>query len=141
MAIVDVMRVQIVSVSPRASVHEAIDRMLDENTGAVAVVDEGRLVGILSERDVLRLSGTGAPFAHRWVGDVMTTALVTVGPDVSIADAARLMGERKIRHLPIVEEDRLLGMVSMREVMGLLVSRVWESHDETAHETVRRLLG
>ena len=98
----DVMRVRAVTVEPQDSVRLAVLRMLEEGVGSVAVCETGRLVGIFTERDVLRLAGESAEFDEVRVGDVMTTEVTTVAPDVSVTDAAALMGERRIRHLPVV---------------------------------------
>lgn len=140
MSIADVMTVRVVSVEPHDSVAHAIERMLDENIGAVAVCELGRVVGIFSERDVLRLAGGSEAFASRRVDEVMTQRPLTVAPDDDIVAVARLMGERQLRHLPVVENDHLLGIVGARDVMGALVERLWRTHDEQAHETVRALL-
>jgi CBS domain-containing protein len=70
----------------------------------------------------------------------MTTRVLTLSPDVEIIDAARLMREKKIRHVPVVVDGNLLGIVGIRDVMGALVAKVWETHDEAAHETARGLL-
>jgi CBS domain-containing protein len=135
-----VMSIDVVSVEPGATVREAIGRMMDRHIGAVAVCEGTRLVGIFSERDVLRLASTDGVFHDRHVGDVMTTRLVTATADTSIIDAAHLMGEHRIRHLPIVEGDNLAGMVGIRDVMRTLVERVWSEHDPDAHETAGTLL-
>jgi CBS domain-containing protein len=140
MAIVDVMRLSVVSVAPDDTVAAAIGRMLEANVGAVAVTDGARLVGIFTERDVMRLAGQGDGFTHLPVREVMTSALVTVSPDVDVIAAARLMGERRIRHLPVVEGEHLLGIVSIREVLRTLVERLWREHDADARETARELL-
>lgn len=140
MPIVDVMNLRVVSVAPGDAVQEAITRMLAANVGAVAVCDGARLVGIFTERDVLRLAGEQAVLAETRVGDVMTTDVVTVSGDVDILAAARLMGERRIRHLPVVEGENLLGVVGIRDVLGALAERLWRSHDEAARETVHELL-
>ena len=139
MPIGDVMRVKVVTVEADETARLAVLRMLEEGVGSVAVCEEGRLVGIFTERDVLRLAGEGTPLDEVRVGDVMTTEMTTVTADVSVGDAAALMGERRIRHLPVVEDGRLLGMIGIRDVLGSLVERVWQSHDETAHETARSL--
>ena len=141
MAVADVMAFQVVSVSPDDAVSVAIARMLEENVGSVAVCEGERLVGIFTERDVLRLAGEGPDFAEVKVGDVMTRQLVTLAPDDDILDAARLMGERKIRHLPVLEGENLLGMVGIREVMRTLVERLWRTQDPEARERARELLG
>jgi CBS domain-containing protein len=121
-------------------VQVAIARMLEENVGAVAVCDGSRLVGIFTERDVLGLAGQGGQFGDLNVGTVMTRTLVTVTPDVGLVEAARLMGERKIRHLPVLEGENLLGIVGIREVLRALVERLWTQHDPDARETARELL-
>jgi CBS domain-containing protein len=141
MAIADVMSFRVVTVKPDDPVSLAIARMLEEGIGSVAVCEGERLVGIFTERDVLRLAGEGPDFAEVRVGDVMTTQLATLAPDNDILDAARLMGERKIRHLPVVEGENLLGIVGVREVMRSLVERLWRTQDPEAHERARELLG
>ena len=140
MSIADVMTVRVVSVEPGDSVAYAIQRMVAESIGAVVVCELGRVVGIFSERDVLRLAGSSEAFTNRRVDEVMTRRPMTVAPDDDIVAVARLMGERQVRHLPVVEGDRLLGIVGARDVMGALVERLWRTHDEQAHETARALL-
>ncbi len=134
------MTVKVVSVSPEETVQVAIARMLEENVGAVAVCEQQRIVGIFTERDVLRLAGNGTQFGEIKISEVMTRQVLTLTPDVDIVDAARLMGEKKIRHVPVVEDGNVLGIVGIRDVMGALVERVWAAHDESARETARDLL-
>lgn len=141
MPIVDVMSVRLVRVAPDESVQAAVGRMVGENVGAVAVCDGSRLVGIFTERDVLRLAGERARLDELRIDDVMTRNVVTVSADSDILAAARLMGERQIRHLPVVEGENVLGLVGIRDVLGALTERLWRLHDEEAHETVRGLLG
>lgn len=139
MAIADVMRTRVVTVETGDSARLAVLRMLEEEVGSVAVCESGKLVGIFTERDVLTLAGDGADLDAVRVGDVMTREPVTVDASVGVLDAARLMGERRIRHLPVVEGDHLLGMVGIRDVLGSLVERLWQAHDEEAHDTARAL--
>ncbi len=127
------------TVEPSESARLAVLRMLEEGVGSVAVCESGKLVGIFTERDVLALAGEGTDLDAVRVGDVMTREPITVDASVQILDAARLMGERKIRHLPIVEGEHLLGMIGIRDVLGSLVERAWQSHDEDAHDTARSL--
>ena len=134
------MTVRVVTVRPEETVQLAIARMNEENVGAVAVCEGQKLVGIFTERDVLRLAGEGSQFGELKMRDVMTTRVLTLTPDVEIIDAARLMREKKIRHVPVVEDGNVLGIVGIRDVMGALVAQVWETRDEAAHETARRLL-
>jgi CBS domain-containing protein len=139
-AIADVMSLRVVKVSPDEPVRLAIARMLEENVGSVAVCEGQRLVGIFTERDVLRLAGEGPEFADVNVRDVMTRNPVTISPDDDILAAAQLMSERRIRHLPIVQGDNLLGIVGIREVMRTLVERLWRTQDPEARERARELL-
>jgi CBS domain-containing protein len=139
MTIGDVMRTRVVAIEMTDSARVAVLRMLEEGVGSVAVVDAGKLVGIFTERDVLALAGEGTDLDSVRVGDVMTRDPVTVDARVAILDAARLMGERKVRHLPVVEGDHLLGMVGIRDVLGSLVERLWQTHDADAHDTARAL--
>jgi CBS domain-containing protein len=71
----------------------------------------------------------------------MTRDVQTVSGDDDLLAAARLMGERRIRHLPVVQGDNVLGIVGIRDVLGALTERLWRGHDEEAHETMRDLLG
>ena len=139
MAIGDVMRTRVVTVEPGDSARLAVLRMLEEGVGSVAVCDGGKLVGIFTERDVLALAGDGTDLDAVRVGDVMTRDPVTVDVDVQILDAARLMGERRIRHVPVVQGDHLLGMIGIRDVLGSLVERAWQARDTDAHDTARSL--
>jgi CBS domain-containing protein len=139
MAIGDVMRTRVVTVNTDDSVRMAVLRMLEEGVGSVAVCEAGKLVGIFTERDVLALAGDGTDLDAVHIGDVMTREPLTVDAGVPVLDAARLMGERKIRHLPVVEGDHLLGMVGIRDVLGSLVERLWQSKDSAAHDTARSL--
>jgi CBS domain-containing protein len=139
MAIGDVMRTRVVTVGTDDSVRLAVLRMLEEGVGSVAVCEGGRLIGIFTERDVLGLAGEGTDLDAVRVGDVMTREPLTVDVSVAVLDAARLMGERKIRHLPVVEGDHLLGMVGIRDILGSLVERLWQTRDSAAHDTARSL--
>jgi CBS domain-containing protein len=139
-AVADVMSLRVVKVSPDDPVRLAIARMLEENVGSVAVSVGERLVGIFTERDVLRLAGEGPEFAEVKVGDVMTRRLVTISPDDDVLAAARLMSERRIRHLPVVQGENLLGILGIREVMRMLVERLWRTQDPEARERARELL-
>src|SRR3954469_11810082 len=140
MRISDVMGVSSVTVRPDVTVQDAIGRMVAANVGSVTVCDGPRLVGIFTERDVLRLAGSGADFTSLAVGDVMTRELITVPPDADPLAAAHLMAEKRIRHLPVVEGDNLLGVVGIRDVLSVLFEKLWAQHDEEARRRVQELL-
>lgn len=140
MTVVDAMSVQVVSVRPDDRVQLAIARMIEEEVGSVAVCEEHRLVGIFTERDVLRLASEGNHFGEVRVGDVMTRRIYAVEPDDDILAAAQLMQEKRIRHVPVVQGDNVLGILGVREVMRTLVERLWSRRDPAARETARELM-
>ena len=134
------MRVKLVTARPDESAGEAIRRMLESNIGSIVVCEENVPVGIFTERDVLRLAGEGADFDRTPLSQVMTPRPLTIGGGDNILDAAQLMAERKLRHLPVVEDGNLIGIVSMRDVFGYLAERLFSAQDEAAHDTARALL-
>jgi CBS domain-containing protein len=134
------MRVRLVTAKPDESAAEAIRRMLDANIGSVVVCEDNQPVGIFTERDVLRLAGDGADFETTPVSRAMTPKPLTINAGDGILEAAQLMAQRKLRHLPVVEDGNLVGMVSMRDVFGYLAERSFAEHDEVAHDTARQLL-
>jgi CBS domain-containing protein len=141
MAVGDAMSVRVVSVAPKASVQEAIARMLEEGIGAVTVCDGPRLVGIFTERDVLRCAGEGPLFGEVAVEDVMTRRPYTAGPGDDILEAAQLMAAKRIRHLPVCEGEALIGMIGIRDVLGRLVEEAADQHEEAraaAHALLTR---
>jgi len=141
MQIGGVMRVRLVTATPDQTAAEAIRAMLDVGVGSVVVCDDNEPVGIFTERDVLKLAGTpGVSFGSIVLRDVMTANPLTIGAEDGILDAAQLMGERNLRHLPVVEGGNLVGIVSIRDVLGYLAERLWSDRDEAARDTARALL-
>src|SRR5580704_15708240 len=111
--VADVMSTPPVTAGPDETVAEAAARMSGNRVGSVIVTDNRRPVGILTERDLVRLSGTGADPAGTKVGEWMTADPDTVGPQVPVADAWRELAEHGYRHIPVVEDEVLVGVVSM----------------------------
>jgi CBS domain-containing protein len=140
MQIGGVMRTQLVTARPDQTAAEAIRTMLDAGVGSVVVCEGPEPVGIFTERDVLRLAGNGAAFGTTLLRDVMTPSPLTASAEDGILAAAQLMGERNLRHLPVVEGGNLVGIVSIRDVLGFLAERLWSERDEVAHDTARALL-
>jgi CBS domain-containing protein len=105
------------TVSPDTAAREAAQIMKSEDTGIVPIVEGDRLVGVITDRDLaLRIVGEGASADTR-VGDLASKDLVTVDPQQSLEEAARLMAEHQVRRLPVVEEDgRLVGILSQKDL-------------------------
>jgi CBS domain-containing protein len=138
--IADVMTTRLVQAAPAESVREAVRRMSEAGVGSVAVCEGSRLVGILTERDLLGLVARGADLDAVLVRDAMTENVVTASAADDVLGAARLMGERHIRHLPVVEGDNLLGIVGIRDVVGALAEALWRGDDQAVHDTALGLL-
>ena len=110
--IIDEKKGAMYSVSPQATVAEAVSRMNEARIGSVLVLEGERLVGIFTERDVLtkvvgKIDPAGVP-----VAELMTTEIVTLSPSNTVEDAMRVVTERRIRHLPVMEGEQLKGVVS-----------------------------
>ncbi len=106
------------SISPNATVFEAIQLMADKSVGALPVVDNSRLVGIISERDYTRkVSLKGRSSKDTPVRDIMTQELLTATPSDSIAEVIRVMTEKRVRHLPVLEGTEMIGIVSIGDVL------------------------
>jgi CBS domain-containing protein len=111
------------SISPDATVFEAIQLMADKNVGALPVVDNSRLIGIISERDYTRkVILNGLSSNDTAVRDIMTREMLTASPSDSIQDCMRVMTEKRVRHLPVLEGTRTIGIVSIRDVMEWVIS-------------------
>jgi len=104
-----------------ATLSEVAEALAADEVGALCVVENGALAGIVSERDVVTHLAAGADPEHLTVGDVMSTGLVTVGPEESALAAARLMLEGQVRHLPVLDAGLIAGIVSMRDLFEVLV--------------------
>ncbi len=109
-------------VGPDTSLAEVVGVMTDRDVTAVAVVDRTGLIGICTDRDVAAALGAGADGEAR-VSDYMTVAPDVVDPEVSVRGAAGWMLETGYRHLPVMEEGELLGIVDMRDVLWALVPK------------------
>jgi len=111
------------SISPDATVFEAIQLMANKNVGALPVVDNSRLIGIISERDYTRkVILRGLSSKDTAVRDIMTREMLTASPSDSIQDCMRLMTEKRIRHLPVLDGTRMIGIVSIGDVMEWVIS-------------------
>jgi CBS domain-containing protein len=121
MRIADVLRRKgsaVATVEPTATVAELIGQLASHNVGALPVVDQDRLIGIVSERDVVRqLHATGSALLGASVADIMTTEVTTCSPGDSVEDLAGVMTERRVRHIPVVSDGTLAGIVSIGDLV------------------------
>ena len=116
MNIRDVMTPNPCSVSPDDSVQTTARIMRDEDTGAVPVVQDGRPVGIVTDRDIVVRAVANDGQLSRPVGEIVSEQVVSASPDMSTREAAELMGEHQIRRLAVVEDERLVGIVSIGDL-------------------------
>ena len=129
----DIMTTPVIQVTPAASLKELAGLLVDNDISAVPVVDDmGDLVGIVTEADVVPLQADPDPRRHlipmarregpipETAGQVMTREVITVTPDADVTDIVRLMLERRIKRVPVVEGSRVVGMLSRRDVLKVL---------------------
>ena len=116
MNIRDVMTPNPRSVSSNESIQNAARIMRDEDTGAVPVVENGRPVGIVTDRDIVVRAIADGGDLNRSVGEIVTGSVVCATPDMSTREASKLMSEHQIRRLPVVEGDQLVGIVSIGDL-------------------------
>ncbi len=109
---------EVYTVSPGETVFEAIRRLADLGVGSLVVVEQGRPVGLFSERDyTCKVALEGKSSRQTPVGEVMSGSLLVVHPDTTTTECMALMTERRVRHLPVVEEGRLVGLVSIGDIV------------------------
>ena len=115
----------VISCTPRDSVLLAAQLLAEKRIGALPVIDEDRVAGIFSERDLLYcIAKEGPATLHRAVGEVMTSPAITITRDVGVLAALSLMTKRRIRHLPVVEGDRMVGFVSIGDIVKYRMDRM-----------------
>lgn len=116
---------EVISITARQSVGDAVAVLATRRVGAVPVMEGTTVVGIFSERDVIHaIAEHGAEAMARMVGDTMTAPAITVGPSEPVIGALSLMSRRRIRHLPVVEDGRLIGFVSIGDLVKYRIDRI-----------------
>jgi len=129
---------QVWSIAPRATVYEALELMAKKNVGALLVVESGDVVGMFTERDYARkviLQGRSSKTTT--VGELMTRNVLYVSPDDTMENCMAIMTDKHLRHLPVMEKEKLVGIVSIGDVVKAIIS----AHEFTIRELERYITG
>ena len=123
MNVSDIMTQASITDAPSDTLKDAASLMWSQQTGSLLVMDGDELVGIITERDVMKAIARDLDVATTPVSDIMTRDVLTVSPTTSLHQAARHMAARWIRHLPVVDDDgKVIGMVSQRDLVGVFAA-------------------
>lgn len=114
----------VATVDGSATLAEVAEALAADEIGALCVTEDGRLAGVVSERDVVVHLAAGADPTHLTASDVMSNDLVTISPGESLIVAARRMEEAQVRHLPVLDDNLMAGIVSMRDLFTVLLHDV-----------------
>jgi CBS domain-containing protein len=113
------------TIEPTASVFEAMNLMADKHVGALVVVERGRVVGIVTERDYARKVALKSRASRKTpVRDIMTSSVISVRLDQTIDDCRALMAKNHLRHLPVIDRDGLVGMISIRDLLDEIIANL-----------------
>jgi CBS domain-containing protein len=113
---------EVYSISPDSSVYDALEFLEDKNLGALVVVEKGKLIGIFTERDYARkVILKGRSSKETLVSDIMTDRPVFVNPYTSVDDCMKIMTDKYIRHLPVLENDQLVGVISIGDLVRYII--------------------
>ncbi|MDH3545890.1 MAG: CBS domain-containing protein [Gammaproteobacteria bacterium] len=121
----------IISITPDASVFDAIRLMADRSVGSLLVMQDDKLLGIVTERDYARkVIIKGRSSKSTIVSDIMTTDLVTTSADQTVNQCMGLMTDRRIRHLPVIEDTKVVGLISIGDIVQAVIA---DQQEEIAH--------
>ena len=125
---------EIISIEPSASVLDAIKLMADKSVGSLLVMQAGKLAGIVTERDYARkVIIKGRSSENTEVGEIMTSELVTASPEHTVNHCMEVMTEKKIRHLPVLDSDAVVGMISIGDLVQAIISDQKEEIEHLEH--------
>jgi CBS domain-containing protein len=114
---------QVYSIAPQATVYEALELMAAKNIGSLVVIEHGNVAGMFTERDYARkviLQGRSSKTTT--VGELMTTDVLYVSPDDTIENCMALMTDKRLRHLPVMENSKLAGVISIGDIVRVIIS-------------------
>jgi CBS domain-containing protein len=134
MKVSEIMTKATVTDAAQDTLAEAAARMWNAQTGSLLVMEGEHLLGIVTERDVLRAIAHGMDPNQVPLKDLMRTDVITVGPQTTLKEAAKLMATKWIRHLPVVEGSRVVGILSQRDLTGVLAEALHEP--EALHQLI-----
>ena len=140
MEISQIMTRDLVTVGPEYNVADVASLMHARGIGSVIVLEDDRVLGILTERDVIATIGAGEDPKTVAAHEALTDDLITIGPDATVEEAAREMVKARVRHLPVVSDEGLVGIVSMRDLVGWGVRDVIEATELPHIELSRQIL-
>lgn len=125
---------EVIAIGREASVFEAIKVMADRAVGSLLVMDGDELAGIVTERDYARkVIVKGRSSNSTTVGEIMTTSVVTAGIDQTVYDCMTMMSERRIRHLPVVEGGKVIGLISIGDLVQAIIADQQEAIEHLEH--------
>jgi CBS domain-containing protein len=123
----EIMKREVISILPDSPVSEAARKMVEHNIGCLPVIKDGAIKGILTDRDiVLKVIAKGGDPSLTWASDVMQSHVITAGPDMDLSEALHLMSFNRIRRLPIQENGRVVGIVSIMDLGHVVKEEVDE---------------
>jgi CBS domain-containing protein len=140
MQVSEIMSKDLVTVGPEYNVADVASLMRSKRIGSVIVLEDDRVLGILTERDILGVVGSGEDPKNVAAHEALTDDLVTIGPDAPVEEAAQEMVRAGVRHLPVISEQDLIGIVSMRDLVRWSVRGVAESSNLPHIELSKQVL-
>jgi CBS domain-containing protein len=135
-----VMTTDLITVGPEYNVADVAGLMDARRIGSVIVLEDDRVLGILTERDILRVVGAGEDPKNVAAHEALTDDLIAIHPDASLEEAAREMTRAKVRHLPVISDEGLVGIISMRDLVRLSVRDMTEAGEPEHLELSKRVL-